>query len=121
MLKPERTREKDKSIIAGCLFTDNAYTFTSLEHFMWWTGNHTNKTQESFFDKDFAKGIDVVIATLESRLIADKEMVYMNYNRINTIGENLMKKGYSTTHFKTGVDGVIELVYIFNRNFKPAN
>jgi hypothetical protein len=107
------------SIVVGCLFTDNAYTFTSLEHFIWWIGNNKNKTQQTFLDKDFAKGIDVVIATLESRLTADKDILYMDYGRINTIGENLMKMGYSATYFKTGVDGVLEIVYIFNRNFSP--
>jgi hypothetical protein len=120
LMQNNDNRVPEKSIVAGCLYTDNAYTFTSLEHFMWWTGKHKHKTQETFYDKDFAKGIDVVIATLESRLIEDKDILYMNYSRINTIGENLMKRGYSATYFKTSVDGALELVYIFNRNFKPA-
>jgi hypothetical protein len=95
------------NVVSGCLFTDSAYTFKDNAHFMRWLGQHKNRSERTFLDKDFAKGIDVVIATLESRLI-------------NSIGENLIRLGYSATYFKTGIDGVLELVYIFNRNFKPA-
>jgi hypothetical protein len=108
------------NVVSGCLFTDSAYTFKDNAHFMRWLGQHKNRSERTFLDKDFAKGIDVVIATLESRLIVDKAVIYMTYSRINSIGENLIRLGYSATYFKTGIDGVLELVYIFNRNFKPA-